>query len=158
MSTSATPTPKQIRELANRAEKLAAAIETLAGDLSQTDPAGRAGSRLPDAASLVRQAAYDLLETAADLTRLAYRPFTFCAMSWGACPEHGATLASIGSTTRCTVRDCARVWSYGHDKAPCAEPATHRLIDTTGVETLVCRGHAVAARNSGSRVEPLTPP
>ncbi|MEU7891822.1 hypothetical protein AB0B45_03030 [Nonomuraea sp. NPDC049152] len=156
-STPATPTPEQVRELATRAEELAAAIDTLAGELSQTDPAGRAGFRLPDAAGLVRQAASELLDTAADLTRLGRRPFTFCSMGGGVCPEHGDTLASIGSTTRCTVRGCARTWGYGHEKAPCAELATHRLIDASGVETLVCAGHAVDARNSGLRVEPFTP-
>ncbi|MEV2270502.1 hypothetical protein [Nonomuraea africana] len=156
-STPATPTPEQVRELATRAEELAAAIDTVAGDLSQTDPAGRAGFRLPDAAGLVRQAASELLETAAELSRIACRPFTFCSMGWGVCPEHGDTLASIGSATRCTVRGCVRVWGYGHEKAPCAELATHRLIDAEGAETLVCRGHAVQARNTGSRVEPLTP-
>jgi hypothetical protein len=155
-STPATPTPGQVRELAARAEELAASIDTLAGQLSQADPAGRAGYRLPDAAGLVRQAAYELVETAADLVRSAHRPFTFCSMSWGACPEHGSTLVTTGGITRCAARGCSRTWDYGREFAPCAEFATHRLIDAEGGEVLVCTGHAVDAR-AHCHVEPLTP-
>ncbi|MEU7899898.1 hypothetical protein AB0B45_44555 [Nonomuraea sp. NPDC049152] len=57
-STPATPTPDQMRALAARADQLANAIDTLAGDLSQTDPAGRAGFRLPDAADRRLQVAW----------------------------------------------------------------------------------------------------
>ncbi|MFD1936559.1 MULTISPECIES: hypothetical protein [Nonomuraea] len=154
-STPATPTAAEVRELATHAEELAAAIDNLAGVLSQADPQGRAGFRLPDAAGLVRQAAYELLETACDL-RPAYRLFTFCSMGWGVCPEHGSTLIAAGGTTHCATPGCGRTWGYRREIAPCAELATHRLIDIAG-ETLLCAGHAVDARNSGGRVEPFTP-
>ncbi|MFD1934471.1 MULTISPECIES: hypothetical protein [Nonomuraea] len=156
-STPAKPTAAGIRELAAHIEELADTIDTLSGDLSQADPEGRAGFRLPDAAGLLRQAAYELMATAGDLARSGYPPFTFCSMGWGVCPEHGDTLASIGSATRCTARGCGRTWGHGHEKAPCAEFATHRLIDADGAETLLCAGHAVDARNSGGHVEPFTP-
>ncbi|MEU4725774.1 hypothetical protein AB0G06_39750 [Nonomuraea dietziae] len=78
-------------------------------------------------------------------------------MPWGVCPEHGNTLTSTSGTTRCNAGGCGRTWGYNRDNAPCAEPATHRLVDAEGTEALICDGHAIDARNRliGGRIEPL---
>lgn len=154
-----TSTPAELHELLARANDLAAAVDTLAGELSQADPEGRAGFRLPNAAGLIRQAALELAESAAELTLAAqeHQPVTFCRMGWGVCPEHGSTLITVGTVTRCAVSGCGRTWEYRRELVPCAELATHRVVDADGGQTPVCVGHATYARDSGGHVEPLSP-
>ncbi|MEV4162140.1 pentapeptide repeat-containing protein [Nonomuraea dietziae] len=96
---------------------------------------------------------------ASDLARLAARPEGSCTMPWSVCPEHGNTLISTGGISRCRAPECGRTWGYGRDATPCAELATHRLVDVEGNQALVCDGHALAARSelTGARLEPLTP-
>ncbi|GAA2699118.1 hypothetical protein GCM10010412_095400 [Nonomuraea recticatena] len=151
--------PAVLHELVARANDLAAVVDTVAGELSRADPEGRAGSRLPNAAGLIRQAALELAESAAELTRATqHRPVTFCRMGWGVCPEHGSTLIAMGTVTRCAVFGCGRTWEYKREVVPCAELATHRVVDADGGQTPVCGGHAAYACDSGGYVEPLTPP
>ncbi|GAA2681315.1 hypothetical protein [Nonomuraea recticatena] len=140
--------PAELHELVARANDLAAAVDTLAGELSQADPKGRAGFRLPNAAGLIRQAALELTDSATELTRATPRPVTFCRMGWGVCPEHGSTLIAMGTMTRCAVFGCGRVWEYQREVVPCAELATHRVVDADGGQTPVCVGHAAYARDS----------
>ncbi|MEU4549992.1 hypothetical protein [Nonomuraea dietziae] len=147
-----------MRELAARADQLAAAITALHEELRQgEDAVSRTGFRLDDAAGWARRISGDLQETASDLARIAARPADSCAVPWGVCPEHGNTLTSTSGTTRCNAGGCGRTWGYNRDNAPCAEPATHRLVDAEGTEALICDGHAIDARNRliGGRIEPL---
>ncbi|MEU4704724.1 hypothetical protein [Nonomuraea dietziae] len=149
-----------MRELAARAEQLAEAIEALRRQLSRgEDTLRRTGYRLDDAAGWIRQAAQDLQATASDMPRLAALPTDACTVPWGVCPEHGNTLIASGDMTTCKSAGCRRAWGYNRDTALCAEPVTHRLIDAGEVETLVCDGHAVAARDQlvDARLEPLMP-
>ncbi|MEV4161876.1 hypothetical protein [Nonomuraea dietziae] len=151
------PTPAHVRELAAQAEQLADAIEALRRQLSRgEDTLRRTGYRLDDAAGWVRQAAQDLQATASDMARLAALPTDACAVPWGVCPEHGNTLIASGNMTTCKSAGCRRTWGYNRDTAPCAEPATHRLIVAEGHETLVCDGHALDARaRLIARIEPM---
>jgi hypothetical protein len=68
------PSPAELRELAGRAEQLAADIAAVQDRLRAAgdEPTGRAGFRL-DAAGWARQAAEDLATTAEDLARVRGR-------------------------------------------------------------------------------------
>ena len=69
-----------------------------------------------------------------------------CAVPWGVCPDHGATLRSGGDRgSVCTDLACLNTWQYDRLDAPCPEPATH-TVKATGGGYAVCNGHAIAAR------------
>jgi hypothetical protein len=151
-------TASRMRELALRAEKLAAAIDAARDDFRRVDddhqnPVRRAGFRLEVSAGWARQVAYDMRETAADLARLAARPADACVVPWGVCPEHGNTLISTGRQSRC--RACGQVWPYDRLSSPCTEPARWLLTDRTGAQSRLCDAHTRDAAEviDGARVE-----
>lgn len=77
-----------------------------------------------------------------------------CQITWGCCPEHGATLSTSGGVTTCRHHSgCARVWSYDRLTPACVETATHRVTDLDDETAVVCDGHAVTARD---RIEGAT--
>lgn len=78
-----------------------------------------------------------------------------CESPYGACPDHGATLAPAPNRgdgriyTRCTREACDNVWAYDRIGERCALFATHRASPpdpdsngTYGGEVIVCKGHA----------------
>lgn len=149
-----TPSPAsdsadQARELAQRAEALAAEIDALhlyiraAGD----EGVRRTGFRFDAARGSVRQAAAELRDTVADLDRIAASaaPGT-CSVQWGGCPAHGNTLISSGGRTWCRNATCEQAWDYDGVGLPCTDPVRWKLIDQYGDGVLVCHGHAVDAR------------
>jgi hypothetical protein len=136
------------RETAATADTLADAIGALQQALrSASEPVRRAGFRCDTAIGWVRQVARDLLDTAADLDRIAAAaaPGT-CSVPWGACPEHGNTLASTAGKTWCRVSGCGRAWDYDRGGLPCAESARWKVTDQYGVSGVMCDGHAHDAR------------
>ncbi len=148
------------RELAGRAEELAAAIGAYKQELQSAgwEPVRRAGFQCDTAAGQARQAAADLRDTAARLDRIAAAaaPDT-CSVPWGACPVHGATLASTGGRSWCRVPTCGRAWDYDRGGVPCAEPARWRVTDQHGGSGEMCEGHAADARErlEGAVITPL---
>jgi hypothetical protein len=151
---------QRARELAARARDLAAAIAAYHQELRAAahEPIRRAGFRCDEAAGQARQAAADLDDTAADLDRIAAAaaPGT-CSIPWGACPEHGATLASSGGRTWCRVTRCRRRWDWDRMGLPCNEPARWLVTDSAGASGAMCDGHAADARQrlDGARIQPL---
>ncbi|MEU8378262.1 hypothetical protein [Streptosporangium sp. NPDC048865] len=152
-------TPASLRDLAGRAETLAADIEAARRAIrSQADEAVRRRSfRLLDAPGVLQGLARDLLNTASDLARVAARPDGSCGIPWGVCPEHGDTLAPTGESTRC--RTCGQTWNHDRQRMPCPEPVRWMMLDQHGEGQPVCDGHAVFARKEliGGTVEPLPP-
>jgi hypothetical protein len=67
-----------------------------------------------------------------------------CAIEWGCCPDHGATVQSSGGRSWCKVTNCGRTWEGNRVAQPCEEPATRTIRDATGEEISVCEGHARA--------------
>ena len=82
-----------------------------------------------------------------------------CAVTWGVCPEHGATLVVAAGRTSCGHPGCPRGWDYDRFAAPCPEPASHRLRDSAGGVLLLCPGHLIAVRTQlpGADITPLDP-
>lgn len=148
------------RELAARAQDLAAAIKTYHRALQAAgwEPVRRAGFQCDTAAGWARQAAAELAGTAARLDRIAAAaaPGT-CEVPWGACPVHGATLAGSGGRSWCRTAGCGRAWDYDRDGLPCTEPARWRVTDQDGDSGPMCDGHATDARRrlDGARITPL---
>jgi hypothetical protein len=148
------------RELAARAQDLAAAIRTYHRTLQAAgwEPVRRAGFQCDTAAGYARQAGAELLDTAARLDRVAAAaaPGT-CEVGWGACPVHGATLADSGGRSWCRASGCGREWDYDRDGLPCTEPARWLVTDAAGDSGAMCDGHAKDARRrlDGARITPL---
>ncbi|HEY3006045.1 MAG TPA: hypothetical protein VGJ44_27100 [Kribbellaceae bacterium] len=142
------PTPAQLRDLVAAAVELADRIDaTLAALRADSDEhRRRAGFRLDEASSSVRQAAGELEKTAGDLARIAAVPADACGLPWGVCPEHGNTLTSSGGRTQCTAPGCGRTWGYDRLAGPCPEPITHHVVDAHGDSFDCCTGHAIGAR------------
>lgn len=114
-SGSAMISKREPRELAAKAQALAAGIAARDQDIRTADEAvRRAGFRCCTAIGSVRQAARDLRGTAADLDRIATAavPGT-CCVPRGAHQEHGNTLISNGGRTWCRDAACRRKWNYG---------------------------------------------
>lgn len=153
-----TPTA-ELREMANQAARLAKQVRATHSRLRAAGdaPTRQAGYRLDDAAGAIQQAAGEIGDTIADLTRIANRGS--CAAEWGLCPEHGNTLARSGRRTWCRAGRCRRRWDYDRGGLPCDQPATYRVRDTSGGKTLLCTGHADDARKRliGASVTPLAP-
>jgi hypothetical protein len=154
-------TPAQLRELAARAEALAAAVDAVQAALAEAvdEPARRAGFRLPDAAGSIRRAGRELEATAGDLARLRSRPAGTCPAEWGCCPEHGATLTSSAGECWCTAAGCGRRWSYDRLGLPCAEPVAFEVRGAGDTRWgPLCAGHTVTARRQieGVEVRPVT--
>jgi hypothetical protein len=153
------PTPTQPRELAVRAESLAAAVDDVKARMQDAPdrPTSRVAFRLDVAAGQIRGSAVALRETAADLERVLAR--SDCAAEWGACPEHGGRLRGSGGVTWCEGPGCRRAWNYNRLGLPCSEPAVYVVRDGKGSEMRLCAGHTVEARAhlSGDRLYiPLT--
>lgn len=138
------------------ARGIAARARALAGEiLAMQQDAHASGSGLPDhamyrcdeAAADLRNAADDMLETAADLDRVAAAaaPGT-CTIPWGVCPDHGNYLIGTGGRCWCQRPGCGRRWDYDREGLPCTEPARWRVTDQAGVSALMCNGHAMDAR------------
>ena len=146
--TDSTPpvTPARFRELAAAAEALASEIDAarLQARAAGDEPTRHATFRTEDAASLARQVGHELEATAEDLARVRGR--SNCGVSWGACPEHGATLHSSGGQCWCETPGCGRRWGYDRLGAPCSEPAAFAAQDQEGTKFLICAGHAIDAR------------
>lgn len=153
-------TPAQARELAAAAGDLYRQLREadLARDVDPDPARRRAGWRLDVAAGGLHSAEEELRDTADELTRLATRRPDACPMPWGVCPEHGATLRSTAGHCWCTAPGCLRRWFQDRLGEPCAEPVTHRVIDTDGDRLDICGGHALDARTRiiGATVRPLS--
>jgi hypothetical protein len=156
-----TPTPADLRELAGRADQLAADIGAVRDRMraSGDDATARAAWPLDEIGADVAAAAAGLGEAADGLARVrvAADP-AICGIPWGVCPEHGNTLASSGGQTCC--RTCQRRWSFNRQHGPCTEPISHRVVDAQGTESLMCQGHAQDASDTlvGSTVMTLDRP
>lgn len=151
------PTPAELRELAGRADQLAAAIRDAQRRLraAADEPTRLAGFRLDDAAGSTAAAGAALAATAGDLARVRAR--SDCGADWGVCPEHGSTLRSSGGSSWCTAAGCGRSWNYDRGGLPCAEPAVSPVTDASGGTTRLCAGHTFDARNRliGATIGPL---
>jgi hypothetical protein len=154
------PAPPDPRDLAARAEQLAAEALAVRVALRGSDDRAvrHAGWRLDEIAGHLREAARELVATARDLDFIRdVRSRPHCGADWGCCPDHGATLSGTGDSCRCMARGCGRTWDASRMSLPCEEPPAFRFEDATGNHGLVCRGHAVAARQqvAGARLLPL---
>jgi hypothetical protein len=80
-----------------------------------------------------------------------------CGVTWGVCPEHGATLDAALERTTCRFPGCALTWDYDRFSAPCPEPAGHRVSDSRGGVLPLCGGHVIAVRSQlpGAVITPL---
>ncbi|WP_329082459.1 hypothetical protein [Streptosporangium sp. NBC_01469] len=150
-------TPASLRELADRAQTLAADVDAthqLLHDEEDTE-VRRRSFRLLGLPGTLQRLADDLLITASDLARITGRPDGACGVAWGVCPEHGNTLIPSGRWTGCFA--CARTWESDRRSLPCPEPIRWMVRDRHGTRQPVCNGHAVDARAQldGSTVEPL---
>ncbi len=150
-------TPAELRELAARAQALAAEIRTAHNRLraAADEPTQRCGFRLDDAAGEADRVGEDLAATAEDLARVRGR--SDCGADWGVCPEHGATLRSSGGESWCTAPGCGRRWDHNRYGLPCAEPAAYEVRDSAGTGGRMCAGHAKHAHEQlvGAVVTPL---
>jgi len=148
------------RDIAASADALAAAIGAFEEDLRSADdePVRRTGFRCDAATGSVHRAARELLDTAADLDRIATAaaPGT-CSIPWGACPAHGNTLTSTGGKTWCRHLGCDRTWDYDRGGLPCTEPARWMVTDQHGAGGVMCTGHGKDARERllGATIVPL---
>jgi hypothetical protein len=154
-------TPAQLRELAARAERLAAEVDAAQAALREAvdEPTRRVGFRLDDAAGQMRRAVDAMVATAGDLARLRSRPPDTCPAEWGCCPEHGSTLTSSGGACWCTAAGCGLRWSYDRLGLPCAEPVAYEVRGSGDVQWgPLCAGHTVSARRQldGVEVRPVT--
>jgi hypothetical protein len=139
------PTPAEVRTLAASADMLAAEIDLIRAKFARSsDPIRLTGFRLDSIGGELRRASQELGNTASDLVRSRNaRDPNLCHAEWGVCPEHGNTLTSTGSRSRCTV--CGRGWDYDRAGLPCGEPLTHTVTDPQGGRIRMCTGHAIAA-------------
>src|SRR5258708_31102675 len=99
-------TPADLRDLAARAEQLAADIDAAKVRLRGISEDARSlGWQLDeDGAASVRRAVRAITETAEDLERVLIRQTPGrrnCAAQWGCCPDHGGTLSGTGGGWRC---------------------------------------------------------
>ncbi|MFC1418960.1 hypothetical protein [Streptacidiphilus cavernicola] len=80
-----------------------------------------------------------------------------CQVTWGVCPEHGATLRAVADGSVCAAPGCPRTWDYDRFAAPCPDLATHQVADSAGGMLLLCGGHALAVggRLEGAVITPL---
>ena len=80
-----------------------------------------------------------------------------CAVTWGVCPDHGATLDAAPDRTTCRYPGCPRTWDYDRFAAPCPEPASHRVRDSQGGVMPLCGGHVIAVEKQlvGAVITPL---
>jgi hypothetical protein len=141
------PTPPELRELAARALALAADIDSANVRLraAEDEPTQRVGFRLDIAAGDLRSAAYEVLSTATDLTRVIDR--SDCDADWGVCPDHGATLVSSGGRSWCNTVECGRKWDYDRGGLPCDEPAAFAVAGPGGGDSSrLCAGHTASLR------------
>jgi hypothetical protein len=157
---SLSPSDLAARELAARAEALAAAITTLHQDVraAHDGSAHRAVFRCDDAITYAREAAEGLCDTAADLDRIAAAALPgICPVLWDVCPEHGNTLISSVGRAWCRDAHCGRTWSYDRIGLPCTEPARWTVTDQNGDTGVMCDGHALddAKRLDDARAAPL---
>lgn len=139
-------TPTELNDLGARARRLATAVNAVHDRLraAPDEPTRRAGFRLDDAAGEIRHAAVEVEATATDLWRVINR--SECPADWGACPDHGGTLASTGGRSWCTHARCGRNWPYDRLGLPCTEPAAFDVRDAEGDGGPMCAGHATDAR------------
>jgi hypothetical protein len=141
--TGAEVTPATMRALAGQAAELAEAVATAAATMraAADAPTRLATFRLDDLIGELRRAGYGLEDTAKDLARIRGR--SECPADWGVCPDHGATLASLGGRSACTVRGCARAWDYDRAGLPCSEPVAFEVHhDGEAGVMRMCAGHA----------------
>ncbi len=82
---------------------------------------------------------------------------TLCGVTWGVCPDHGATLRTDARGTGCGFPGCPRTWDYDRFAAPCEDPATHQVRDAAGGVMPLCGGHAIAVGKAleGAVITPL---
>jgi hypothetical protein len=80
-----------------------------------------------------------------------------CGVTWGVCPDHGATLDATPDRTTCRHPECRLTWDYDRFAAPCPEPASHQVRDSAGGAMPLCGGHvtAVAKQLVGAVITPL---
>ncbi|HKT03488.1 MAG TPA: hypothetical protein VJT31_28505 [Rugosimonospora sp.] len=150
-------TPAELRELAARAEQLAADVDAVQARLRAAgdESTRHSGYRLDDAAGEARRVAGELEATAGDLARIRGRGD--CPCDWGVCPEHGNTLRGTGGQSWCEAPGCGRRWNYDRAGLPCTEPVEYDVRDATGAGGPMCAGHAHDARERlvGAVVTPL---
>jgi hypothetical protein len=146
MSVTDLPTPAQLRELAEQAETLAAAVHEVKARLRAAPdrPTSQVAFRLDYAAGEMRAGAVAVRETAADLERVHDR--SDCAAEWGVCPDHGDTLRSSGGVTWCEAPGCRHAWNHDRMALPCTEPVAYLVRDPHGTEMPLCVGHTIDAR------------
>lgn len=80
-----------------------------------------------------------------------------CEVPWGICPDHGPTVTSSAGRSWCHFPGCNRRWAYDRLDQPCAELATHKIIDHEGGSITACAVHAAEATQQidGAVIEPL---
>lgn len=89
-------------------------------------------------------------------TRDTHARGAFCGITWGVCPDHGATLEVSGATTAC--QECGRSWPGDRLNQPCPDPITRSEEARHLMRTGMCGGHAIAlAAVYGIETEPLRP-
>ncbi|GAA2701403.1 hypothetical protein [Nonomuraea recticatena] len=144
-------TPARLRDLAGRAEALAAEVRALLDEAATGTPEREQLFVAMHASDWLTRAAEDLQQAAGKLARLRSLPDDACGVPWGVCPEHGATLSSSGNVAICG--ECGRTWTYDRLGSPCPEPVRWKMTDKAGTELAICDGHALAARQ---QVEDVT--
>ena len=104
--------------------------------------ADRALSELDDAARAVLAARVALAqEIRAEADRQLAADASRCSAQWGACPEHGNTLASSGGRSWCCRPSCGRTWPGSRVSQHCDEPAAVLVADEPGAQLRLCAGH-----------------
>jgi hypothetical protein len=139
-----TVTPAQLRDLARRAEGLAAEVRALCDSQPAHSPERDHLQAARHAAGWLDRGGEDLQRAAGDLARFRSLAEQACGMPWGVCPEHGNTLSFSANVTTCKV--CRRSWTHDRLGQPCRELVVWKVTDQVGTVTLMCDGHVFAAR------------
>ena len=150
-------TPADLRTLAGQAETLAQQTRAACIGLRNQSDTKQATFRMDDLAGQLEQAAEELRATASDVARArTARDDRLCGLPSGACPDHGATLASSGGRSWCTQPGCGRQWDYDRLGTPCQEPVSHQITDPTGTTFTACAAHAADAKRNltGATITP----
>ncbi|GGT09045.1 hypothetical protein ACFFV7_38120 [Nonomuraea spiralis] len=137
-------TPAQLRDLARRAQDLAAEVRSVCDAEPAGSPEHDQLRAARHAADWLDRGGEDLQRAAGDLARLRALREQVCGMPWGVCPEHGNTLSHRANITECRV--CHRTWPQDRAGKPCQEMVRWKVTDQAGTVTRMCDGHVLGAR------------